>query len=169
MAYIREASSPAGAESCLFCLLAQAGPPSVETLVLETYRYGFLVLNAFPYTSGHVMVAPYRHADDLLLESADARAELTAAQERVRRALALEYRPDGFNLGVNLGRAAGAGIVGHLHWHVVPRWQGDTNFVPALTGTRVLPESLPDTYARLAGALERTPEDGVSIVARGRA
>lgn len=162
MAYIRSANADPAAAGCLFCGLAERDP-SVETLVLERYRHGFLMLNAFPYTTGHLMLAPYRHAETLLGDGVEARAELLAALERARLALLAEYGPDGFNLGANLGRAAGAGVLGHLHWHLVPRWVGDTNFVPALTSVRVLPESLPDTYARLRGALRNVPLDGVEF------
>ena len=159
MAYIQEAKSAGGSTECLFCGLASQ-VASVQSLVLERYRHGFLMLNAFPYTTGHLMVAPYSHTESLLGDGADARAEIHAALERARRALVSEYRPDGFNLGANLGRAAGAGVLGHLHWHLVPRWVGDTNFVPALTSVRVLPEALPDTYQRLRAALERiSPEE----------
>jgi ATP adenylyltransferase len=167
IAYLRQAGEGGGdPPSCLFCDLAGLSP-SAETLVLETYRHAILVLNAFPYTSGHMMVAPRVHGDSLLAGDAEARAEIPAALERARRALLAEYRPDGFNIGANLGRAAGAGIPGHLHWHLVPRWQGDTNFVPVVADTRVLPEALSDTYARLLGALAAQAEDGVTVVARG--
>ena len=162
MAYIREAGGTGGSEGCLFCGLAAAGI-SPETLVLERYRHALLVLNAFPYTTGHLMVAPYTHTESLLLADRDARAEVQAALERARRALAAAYRPDGFNLGVNLGRPAGAGVLGHVHWHVVPRWSGDTNFVPVLTGVRVIPEALPETFARLAESLAGLPPEGVEI------
>jgi ATP adenylyltransferase len=167
MAYLRGASESAGgAGDCLFCSLAGQDPSS-RTLVLERYRHAFLVLNAFPYTTGHLMVAPYRHAEDLLSESMEARAEILAALERARVALAREYGPDGFNLGANLGRAAGAGVIGHLHWHLVPRWLGDTNFMPAVAGVRVIPEALPDTYARLLAALANTVPEGVTVEGRG--
>jgi ATP adenylyltransferase len=167
IAYLKGAGNEEGdGASCLFCDLAER-PPSVETLVLEAYRHAILMLNAFPYTSGHLMVAPRAHGDSLLAASPEARGEIQAAVERARRALAAEYRPDGFNIGANLGRAAGAGIPGHLHWHVVPRWQGDTNFVPVLADTRVLPEALSETYARLLGALAGQPQEGLTVTARG--
>lgn len=171
MAYIRESDRASRSEvetECLFCGLAGRAP-SAETLILETYEHCYLMLNAFPYTTGHAMVALRRHDDSLLGSGAEERAEVQAAVERARRALAAEYRPDGFNVGVNLGRPAGAGVPGHLHWHLVPRWQGDTNFMPALMETRVIPEALPDTYARLIGALGRLPEDGLRVAERGHA
>jgi len=155
------------AGGCLFCGLAEAAP-GVDNLVLERYTHGFLMLNAFPYTGGHMMVAPYRHGDSLLGESAEERAEIQAAVERARRALAAEYAPHGFNIGVNLGRPAGAGVVGHAHWHVVPRWTGDTNFMPVLAEARVIPEALPETYRRLVKALDALPAEGVTVRERGR-
>jgi len=166
MEYLRQAGEEGAGDGCLFCGLAEARP-GVENLVLERYAAGFLMLNAFPYTGGHMMVAPYRHSDSLLGESAEERAEIQAAVERARRALLAEYAPHGFNVGVNLGRPAGAGVVGHAHWHVVPRWTGDTNFMPVLAETRVIPEALPETYRRLAEALRRLPEEGVTVRERG--
>lgn len=165
MAWLREAGAAQDDAGCLFCGLSKE-PASSETLVLETYRSCFLMLNAFPYTSGHAMVAPYRHHDSLLGE-AEERAEMQAALERVRRALLLEYAPDGFNVGANLGRAAGAGVPGHVHWHIVPRWKGDTNFMPAVAAARVLPEALPDTYARVLDALSRVDAEGLTVTGRG--
>lgn len=168
MPYIEDSKKkPEGQDQgCLFCELGTQ-KPGARSLILETYRSCFLVLNAFPYTSGHTMVAPFRHAGDFLGESSEARSELQAAVERARRALVSEYSPDGFNVGANLGRSAGAGVPGHLHWHVVPRWNGDTNFVPVMTQTRVIPEALPDTYSRLIRALKNEPPEGVDITGRG--
>ncbi len=169
MAYIHQAAgTPEGkAAGCLFCGVAGM-PPSVETLVLEHYPHCFTMLNAFPYTSGHLMVAPRRHEESLLGGGPEERAEVLAAVERARRVLESEYRPDGFNLGANLGRSGGAGVLGHLHWHVVPRWTGDTNFMPTLADTRVLPEALSATYARILRAMESLPLEGLSLTGRGR-
>ncbi len=168
MAYIRQAAAghPSGGETCLFCRVA-AVAASVETLVLEQYPHCLVMLNAFPYTSGHLMVAPRRHEESLMGGSPEERAEVLAAVERARRALAREYRPDGFNMGANLGRAAGAGVLGHLHWHVVPRWVGDTNFMPTLADARVLPEALTETYGRLLRALAEEPLEGLTLSERG--
>jgi ATP adenylyltransferase len=169
MAYIRSESGalPPG-ETCLFCALARL-EPSRENLVLERYERTFLMLNAFPYASGHVMVAGYEHSEDLLAENEAARAETLAVLERARAALVGSYHPEGFNLGANLGRAAGAGVLGHLHWHLVPRWVGDSNFMPGVADTRVLPEALPDTYNRILRELESLPPRGVTVIGRGRA
>jgi ATP adenylyltransferase len=167
MDYLRQGAGE-GAAGCFLCRVA-GEVPSAENLVLEIYEHALLLLNAFPYTSGHLMVSLRRHEESLLGDGPSVRAEIPAALERARRALAAEYRPDGFNMGLNLGAAAGAGVVGHLHWHVVPRWSGDTNFMPSVADTRVLPEALGETYHRLLCALSRLPEEGVRVVERGRA
>jgi ATP adenylyltransferase len=169
MAYIRSESGalPPG-ESCLFCALAKL-TPSRENYVLERYAHTFLMLNAFPYASGHVMVAGYAHTENLLGENDAVRAETLAALDRARSAINDAYRPDGFNLGANLGRIAGAGVLGHLHWHLVPRWAGDSNFMPAVAETRVLPEALPDTYDRILLALQSVPARGLTVTGRGSA
>lgn len=166
MAYLRQSGAAEGNEECLFCSL-QKQEPSSESLVLEKYESCFAVLNAFPYTGGHAMVAPYAHTESPLDPGPEARAEILAAVERIRRALAREYGPQGFNIGANLGRAAGAGVLGHLHWHIVPRWQGDTNFMPVTASTRVIPEALPDTYARVLAALIAEEPEGVVVTGRG--
>ncbi len=111
------------------------------------------LLNRFPYTSGHAMVAPIQHCADFALVDSETMAEMMAVTQRVVRALEAVYQPHGFNLGVNLGEAAGAGITDHLHVHVVPRWRGDTNFMTVAGEVRVLPEDLDRTWARLREAL----------------
>lgn len=141
-------------EGCLFCLRAQE-PCSAENMVLWRGERAFVMLNAFPYTNGHLMVAPVRHTADMNELSDD---ELLEVMHLVRESVNLlqeAYRPDGFNIGVNLGRAAGAGIVDHLHWHIVPRWNGDTNFMPVLADVRVIPDSLENTYETLRRVLSR--------------
>ena len=149
MTYVSAGGEPSG---CVFCAALAAGDDR-RVLILHRSERAFLILNAFPYASGHLMAAVTRHGGGL----ADASpAELTDAMtlvQRAMRALASVYRPDGFNVGVNEGRVAGAGVPDHLHMHVVPRWNGDTNFMPVLGDVRVLPESLDATYARLAAAL----------------
>jgi ATP adenylyltransferase len=167
MEYLRQGGG-GSASGCFLCRVAGEAP-SLDNLVLEVYEHTLLLLNAFPYTSGHLMVALRRHEDSLLGSGAAERAEIPAVLERARRALLAEYRPDGFNLGLNLGTAAGAGVPGHLHWHVVPRWNGDTNFMPAVAATRVLPEALSETYRRLRDALAALPPEGVQVVHRSHA
>ncbi len=135
---------------CIFCL-RRAGPAALrERLVLSAAPLVTVMLNRYPYNNGHLMIAPRRHvASPELLNPGErsALAEMIAAAvANLRRA----YRPDGFNLGANLGRAAGAGFAAHLHWHLVPRWEGDTNFMSVAAGTRVLSEMLDESFARLA-------------------
>lgn len=136
------------AEGCIFEQVLALGDDR-EGLVLHRGEAAFVMLNAFPYTNGHVMIAPYRHTADLS-ELGD--EELLEVNRLVRDSVSwitLAYRPEGFNIGVNLGRVAGAGIPSHVHWHVVPRWGGDTNFMTTVGDARVLPQSLLDSYDRL--------------------
>jgi ATP adenylyltransferase len=114
----------------------------------------YVILNAFPYTNGHVMVAPFEHVADLRGLDETAAGELVALTQRSLDAVESVYGPDGFNLGVNLGEVAGAGFAGHVHQHVVPRWKGDTNFMPVVGDTRVMPEALPDSWRKLRAAFE---------------
>jgi ATP adenylyltransferase len=135
---------------CLFCTLAES-PPDEAYVVARSDRT-FAVLNAFPYTSGHLMVAPLSHEADLEALGPEDAAALMSMTQRACVAVKAAYSPDGLNVGMNLGRAAGAGIPGHLHLHVVPRWSGDTNFMTTAAEVRVLPESLPATLERLRTA-----------------
>jgi ATP adenylyltransferase len=149
---------PVGEDGCLFCGLA-AGDPT-EMMVLGRNEYAFAVMNAYPYNAGHLMVAPLRHVPRLGdLEPHEA----AGVMELVRTAtLAVEaaYSPDGQNVGMNLGRAAGAGVPDHMHVHVLPRWAGDTNFMTAIAEARVLPESLSVSYEKLRVAWPDPPEGG---------
>jgi ATP adenylyltransferase len=150
MEYIREASQeptqddPGG---CVFCELP-LGDESSRMLAASDLAY--VVLNKFPYNPGHLLVVPFRHTGDLVELTADESAELQSLVQRGVTALREEADPHGFNIGMNLGRTAGAGIPGHLHWHVIPRWSGDTNFISVVGETRVLPELLAETARRLA-------------------
>lgn len=133
---------------CVFCLAA-ANPGDDEKLVAGGGAHAFVMLNRFPYTSGHAMIAPRRHVADVsLLDNAES-AEIWKLAVEVKRALAAIYKPDGFNIGMNLGQAAGAGIADHLHLHVVPRWIGDSNFMPVLGDVRVISTHLSDTLGAL--------------------
>jgi ATP adenylyltransferase len=137
--YIQQADEAAG---CIFC------EPEDELLV-HRGRHALVLLNKFPYASGHMMVAPLRHVADLGELSDEEALQIHRLGSVAIGALADEYRPQGYNLGWNLGRIAGAGIVDHVHLHVVPRWAGDTNFMPVLADVKVLPEALVETAARL--------------------
>ncbi len=149
MEYMTQSSEDSkGSGGCIFCdHLAESDDEGAN--IVYRGRQAFVILNAFPYNSGHLMVAPLRHAADLHELVAEERHELmdltTEAIEIVRAAM----RPEGFNVGVNLGEVAGAGVPGHVHVHVVPRWGGDTNFMPVVGETKVLPEMLADTAAKL--------------------
>ncbi len=141
-----------GEDRCVFCALAASGPPSEDNLVVWRGALSFVVLNAYPYASGHVLVLPLRHVGTLA-ELTDAEsAELWRSTRTAVGAIEAAYEPDGINMGANLGRAAGAGLPSHLHLHALPRWSGDTNFMTPVAGTRVMPEALQTTWKKLRGA-----------------
>jgi len=144
------ADAPGEGGECLFCGLAAADPD--EALVVARSEHTLAVMNAYPYVSGHLLLAPLRHEADLDgLDAAEA-TDLMATARKASVALKAAYRPDGLNLGANLGRAAGAGIPGHLHLHALPRWTGDTNFMTTVAETRVLPEDLRVSWKKLKEA-----------------
>lgn len=136
---------PAG---CIFCVLPDERRDR-ENLILFRTPHHFGILNRFPYTSGHLMVVPHAHVSAIGNLSPEAQAEHLALVQHCIDALTRAMRPDGFNVGLNLGRAAGAGVDAHLHTHVVPRWTGDSNFVPVLDDTRLIPQALDDTWQKL--------------------
>ncbi|HEX9530419.1 MAG TPA: HIT domain-containing protein [Acidimicrobiales bacterium] len=141
-----------GATGCVFCRILSSGEPDSATYVVWRGGCTAAVLNAFPYTSGHVLVLPLRHVAEPGELAADEAAELWASVTAAVAALRGAYRPQGINLGANLGEAAGAGVPGHFHVHALPRWNGDTSFMTSLAEVRVLPEALPDTWERLRSA-----------------
>jgi ATP adenylyltransferase len=149
-AYITGANAPG---DCLFCGLLEPknDPPKKDeqALIVHRGKYCFVMLNAFPYTSGHAMVVPYEHVDELSKLSQPAAEEMMTLTQRLEGVLRELYRPDGVNLGMNIGKAAGAGVAGHIHMHILPRWLGDVNFMTAVGETRVLPEDLETTYKKL--------------------
>jgi ATP adenylyltransferase len=140
------------APECVFCGRVQQNDDR-KALIVFRGQHNFVVLNKFPYTSGHVMVVPYEHVDELRKLSPEAAQEMMALSQKLESALRKEYRPDGVNLGMNIGKAAGAGVAGHIHMHVLPRWVADANFISVVGETRVLPESLDVTWERLHNAL----------------
>ena len=144
-AYVTTANNPG---DCVFCGLIQAKNDE-QALIVHRAKYCFVVLNAFPYTSGHTMVVPYEHVDQLQKLSSSAAEEMMALTQRLEGVLREIYRPDGLNLGMNLGKAAGAGVASHIHMHILPRWFADVNFMTSVGETRVLPEDLPTTYKRI--------------------
>jgi ATP adenylyltransferase len=148
LSYVTEASTaPAG---CIFC--DAAGRIDTEPLVVFRGRIAFVILNKFPYNNGHLMVVPRRHAARLADLGPDELLEFIQLTQLSERVLTDVYQPHGLNMGLNLGKSAGAGVLDHVHMHVVPRWSGDTNFMSVVGETRVLPEELPATAARLRRA-----------------
>lgn len=146
--YVAAPDSP----GCFLCHHGEHADQDVAHLVIGRGRRCYALLNRYPYNAGHIMITPYRHVDDLLALETDEHHEILDLIVHARRALALAMRPHGYNLGANLGKAAGAAVDDHLHWHIVPRWIGDTNFMPVLAGTDCIPQALADTAALLRQA-----------------
>jgi ATP adenylyltransferase len=155
---------------CIFCdypLAPGAAPPDgvarrawdERRLVITAREHAFVILNKYPYTNGHVMIVPRTHTD--VLETIDARILAATHELLIETVAALRdvYRPHGINIGMNMGEAAGAGIAEHVHWHALPRWRGDVNFMPAIGDTKVISEGIADTYTRLAAKLRRPADD----------
>jgi ATP adenylyltransferase len=140
-------------QGCLFCEKPKEGDDE-EALIVARSELSFAMLNRYPYNSGHLMVAPFRHVGELEEVEDEESVDMQRLMQRCVKALKEAMHPDGFNIGMNLGTVAGAGIPDHLHWHVVPRWNGDTNFMPVLGNTKVLPESLSTVHGLLLDALE---------------
>ena len=136
---------------CVFCALAKISEPEADkaSFVLFRGEFNFVVLNLYPYASGHIMLVPFSHVASLSEAEKRITDELMDLAKKGEKALKVEYGPDGFNIGMNLGQAAGAGVADHFHLHILPRWVGDTNFVTTIGQTRVLPEALEVTYQRL--------------------
>ena len=160
-AYVTKADSET---TCIFCDRAPDAESHVDHDVREyvVYRgpHCFIILNRYPYTSGHVMIVPYQHLDRLELLPTEAANEMMALAQRLEGVLRRLYRPDGINMGINIGKAAGAGVAGHIHMHVLPRWVADANFMSVIGETRVLPESLDETARRIRQALQEGVEKG---------
>ena len=136
---------------CVFCKLRDETENDVANFVLHRATHNFVVLNRYPYTSGHLLIVPYEHVGELDAAAKATTDELMDLTKRSQTVLREVYRPDGFNVGMNLGRAAGAGIADHIHIHILPRWAGDTSFTTTVAEARVLPEDLSATYEKLSG------------------
>lgn len=154
MTYIAETVKQEQPDGCIFCTML-ADDDDERNLILCRGELCFAVMNLYPYNTGHLMVIPVRHTADFGLLTAEEHAELGRMLELSRRALEECFIPHGFNIGMNIGRAAGAGILDHLHYHIVPRWNGDSNFMGVVSDTKVLSESLPESYRRLKQSFER--------------
>ena len=149
--YILGPKNPPG-DASVFAQIGQSGDDEAN-YVLHRTRHGYAVLNTYPYNGGHVLIVPYRQVQDLDELNDEENLDLLHLLQATKKAIQSEMNPDGFNVGLNLGRVAGAGIEEHLHWHLVPRWTGDTNFMPAIGQTTVLPEALKETAAKLRQAM----------------
>jgi len=144
--------SGGGSDGCIFCNLTE---PGRDELILVRGRVSFVILNLYPYNNGHLMVVPQRHVANLASTTEEERAELMRLTRHAEIAVNEAYSPQGINMGINLGRPAGAGVLDHLHVHVVPRWNGDTNFMTVIGDVRVLPEDLATTAKKLRPIFER--------------
>lgn len=144
-AFVSSAQQTTG---CIFCDLPRLQDDE-KAMIVHRGEHCFIILNAYPYTSGHVMIVPYAHIDRLQLLSAPAAQEMMELTRKMEAVSGKLYHPDGMNIGMNLGKAAGAGIAGHIHMHVLPRWVADANFISVIGETRVLPEDLATTYRRM--------------------
>ncbi len=158
LTYITGSAGASDTAACIFCAAAD---PQHHDLVLVRGRVTYIVLNLYPYNNGHLMVAPNRHVATLAATTTDEQAELMRFTRHAEIALTEAYTPQGINIGVNLGRPAGAGVLDHLHVHLVPRWNGDTNFMTVVGNVRVLPEDLGATAMRLRPIFERLSRDDV--------
>jgi ATP adenylyltransferase len=144
------------APGCIFCELP-AQQRDRENYIVFRGRLNFVILNRYPYTSGHLMVVPYQHAPSLALVAEETLAEMILLARQAESHLRANYHPDGLNMGINIGKAGGAGVAGHIHMHVLPRWIADANFMTSVGETRVLPEDLLLTYEKLSGAWTQPP------------
>ncbi|MFN3485457.1 MAG: HIT family protein [Planctomycetota bacterium] len=154
-AYLRKASDRKAPRACFFCAYVPRKDRDRENLVVRRGRRCFLVMNRYPYTSGHLMAAPYAHKGDLALLTPAERSELFDLLLEAKDALVRVLSPDGFNIGINLGRAAGAGVPHHAHFHIVPRWSGDANFMATVGGTRVISQDLDALWEQLQTAFRK--------------
>ena len=145
--YVKNAKK---SDDCVFCAKPEAGDDR-ENLIVHRGGRCFVILNLFPYTNGHLMVAPFEHAGRLQDIEPEVTAEMMDLAQQAMRRMEDVYDPEGFNVGINQGRVAGAGVEGHIHLHVVPRWAGDNNYMPVLADTRVMPQSLGESYDALEG------------------
>ncbi len=129
-------------KKCIFCGNGKAGPRDKQRYIIERSRHAFSMLNLYPYNNGHIMIAPFKHVKDIALLSGNELLDIMTLVKRSMKTLDRRLKPQGFNIGMNIGKVSGAGFAGHIHFHIVPRWTGDTNFMPILANTKVVSESL---------------------------
>jgi ATP adenylyltransferase len=151
--YVANSSGSKDGNECIFCA-NPAADDDVASLILHRGRSAFIMMNLYPYNNGHLMVAPFRHVGELEALEEQEMLEIMQLSVLGIEAVKSEMHPAGFNMGMNLGKCAGAGFAGHLHMHIVPRWEGDTNFMPVTADTKVIAESLKDAYERLSAAIQ---------------
>ena len=148
--YIASSESEPSQRACVFCEIQRDPERDEANFVLHRASHNFVVLNIYPYISGHLLIVPFEHVGDLDAAPKETTDELMDLTKRCQAALRVVYQPGGFNVGMNLGRSGGAGIVDHIHIHIMPRWTGDTNFISTIAETRVMPEDLSTTFRRLS-------------------
>jgi ATP adenylyltransferase len=151
--YITNSSSAQPENVCIFCAAQKNPAEDFRNLIVHRGLHNFVILNKYPYISGHLMIAPYSHIGELAPAPKEVTDEMMDLLKRSQKALLEVYKPEGFNVGMNLGRVAGAGVADHIHMHILPRWGGDTNFMSTVGETRVLPEDLSLTYQKLSGKI----------------
>jgi ATP adenylyltransferase len=149
----RSGNTPVSETGCVFCDILKSSATDEEQFILYRAEFNFVILNIYPYVSGHLMIVPYEHLADLDGASKPVTDELMDLTKRSQTAIREAYKPEGFNFGMNLGKAAGAGVAGHFHQHILPRWLGDVNFITSIGQTRTIPESLQATYDKLKGKI----------------
>jgi ATP adenylyltransferase len=158
MVYINQAAAAGDAqatEGCIFDDKPKGDPAQdAEQLILHRGKLSFVMMNLYPYNSGHLLIAPYQHVGSLVDLPAETVADMMSLIQRCETAIRQALNPDGFNLGANIGRVAGAGFPDHIHFHLVPRWNGDTNFMPIIADVKVMPEFLEQTYAKIKEKLD---------------
>jgi len=146
-------SGGAKADGCVFCDILNSSASDEEKFILKRAEFNFVILNIYPYGTGHLLIVPYAHIADLDKADKQTTDEMMDLMKRSQTALTEVYSPEGFNMGMNLGKSAGAGVAGHFHMHVLPRWSGDVNFMTAIGQTRTIPETLKITYEKLKGRI----------------
>ncbi len=157
MTYIQDAVGGDNADACIFCAKSQADPSEdAKNLVIYRGAYCFVMMNLYPYNTGHLLISPYQHTGTLTQIPPETAQELFALTQKSEAALTEALRPHGFNLGMNLGKIAGAGFPNHAHMHIVPRWEGDTNFMPVLADVKIMPEFMEQTYAKIMAAFSKS-------------